>query len=209
MTTHSGIVFRPAGETHSDKVGTTRARCFLIEITDEWLEHVREYAPSLSHPIIFQNSSLIPLALRLLREARQIDAMTQMAIEGLMLELIAEACRRSPRISEAKSPRFLERAKEMLHQCFLEPLSLSEIALAVGVHPVYLASAFSRHYRCNIGEYQRRLRVEFTCGEIARSDAPLSQVALAAGYSDQAHFSRSFKRFAGMTPTEYRAYARQ
>src|SRR5262245_56685976 len=93
--------------------------------------------------------------------------MTQMAIEGLMLELIAEACRRSPRISEAKSPRFLERAKEMLQQCFLEPLSLSEIALAVGVHPVYLASAFRRHYRCSIGEYKRRLRVEFTCGEIA------------------------------------------
>jgi AraC-like DNA-binding protein len=72
--------------------------------------------------------------------------------------------------------------------------------LAVGVHPVYLASAFRRHYRCSIGEYKRRLRVEFICGEIARSDAPLSQVALAAGYSDQAHFSRSFKRFAGMTP---------
>lgn len=48
--------------------------------------------------------------------------------------------------------------KEMLHDNFLQPLSLSQIAVTVGVHPVYLATAFRRHYQFSIGEYRRRLR---------------------------------------------------
>ena len=32
----------------------------------------------------------------------------------------------------------------------------------------------------------------------------LSEIAFAAGYCDQSHFSRSFKRYTGLTPAEYR-----
>jgi AraC family transcriptional regulator len=126
-----------------------------------------------------------------------------------MLEIIAEACRKRMKLSRARPPRWLEQTKEMLHESFLEPLTLSGIAETVGVHPVYLASVFRRYYRCSVGEYKRRLQVEFACGEIASTAAPLSQIALAAGYADQAHFSRTFKRFTGMTPTEYRASSRR
>jgi AraC family transcriptional regulator len=72
------------------------------------------------------------------------------------------------------------------------------------VHPVYLACAFRRHYRSTVGEYVRRLRVEFACRELSATRAPLAQVALAAGFADQSQFSRTFKRVVGLTPTEYR-----
>ncbi|HEX5732840.1 MAG TPA: AraC family transcriptional regulator [Blastocatellia bacterium] len=189
-------------------MGNTIARCFIIEAENLWLDPVREYATTLNRPAIFQSSSLAYLAMRLRRESLHPDGMTPLAIEGLMLEIIAEACRKRIKHSRAKPPRWLEQTKEMLHECFLEPLTLSGIAETVGVHPVYLASVFRRYYRCSVGEYKRQLQVEFACGEIARTDAPLSQIALAAGYCDQAHFSRMFKRVTGMTPAEYRASSR-
>jgi AraC family transcriptional regulator len=36
------------------------------------------------------------------------------------------------------------------------------------------------------------------------SNVPLVEIALAAGFADQTHFTRSFKRITGMTPTEFR-----
>jgi transcriptional regulator GlxA family with amidase domain len=52
-------------------------------------------------------------------------------------------------------------------------------------------------------------RLEFACGEVCFSEAPLSDVALAAGFCDQSHFSRAFKRHTGFSPAEYRAAARR
>jgi AraC-like DNA-binding protein len=69
-------------------------------------------------------------------------------------------------------------------------------------------SEFRKHYDCTIGEYPRRLRSEFACREIAVSDAPLVEIALSAGFANQAHFTRTFKRLKGITPTEYRSIYR-
>jgi AraC family transcriptional regulator len=138
------LLFRPAGEHHSNQLGTTTARCFLIEVDNSWLESQLEYLPMLTGPAIFQNSSLTQLAMRLRRESRQPDAVTPLASEALMLEMIAEACRQRL-TSSREPPRWLRQMKEILHDRFLEPLTLSEIAVMVGVHPVYLASAFRRY----------------------------------------------------------------
>jgi AraC family transcriptional regulator len=68
---------------------------------------------------------------------------------------------------------------------------------------------FRKHYRHTIGDYQRNLRVQFACHEIAASDASFSEIALSAGFYDQGHLSRIFKRHTGMTPAQYRAVSRR
>jgi AraC family transcriptional regulator len=78
------------------------------------------------------------------------------------------------------------------------------IADLVGVHPVHLASTFRQHYRCTIGEYVRHLRIEFACRMISSSEASLADIALAAGFFDQSHFSKAFKQLTGMTPSQFR-----
>jgi AraC family transcriptional regulator len=87
-------------------------------------------------------------------------------------------------------------------------LSLTSLAEAIGIHPVYLASEFRRHYRRSIGAYVRRLRVDYACRQLTTTEAPLAEIALAAGFADQSHFSRTFKSHVGMTPLAYRRDAR-
>jgi AraC family transcriptional regulator len=98
----------------------------------------------------------------------------------------------------------LKQAKDFIADEFSQPLTLSIIAGAVNVHPVYLANSFRRHYGCTIGEYVRQRRVKFACDRISNSRDPLAEVALAAGFANQSHFARAFKQVTGMTPGEYR-----
>jgi AraC family transcriptional regulator len=204
----SMLVYHPPGEVHSQHFNDSAGRLFRVEMSPAWLERVREMTAALDDPAEFHGGALPWLAAKLYREFREMDEVSPLAIEGLTLELVAATSRqqRAAIASVRKPPRWLKEAREMIHaRSCGERLTLSEIAQAVGVHPVYLAREFRRVYRCTVGEYVRRLRIEFACREIVRSDAPLVDIAAAAGFYDQSHFSRTFKRHVGLTPAQYRA----
>lgn len=207
----SHLIFRPAEEIHSDNFGDSKAHCFIIEFESEWLARFHNSALILNSPAIFRDNSLIWLAMNLRRELREADDATPMVIEGGMLELIARSWRTAAtaaRGSERKAPRWLEQAREILHEHFSEHLTLPGIAETVGVHPAYLTTVFRQHYCCSIGEYLRRVRIEFAASELSTTEAPVVDIALAAGFSHQSHFSRTFKRFTRLTPAQYRLASR-
>jgi AraC family transcriptional regulator len=102
-------------------------------------------------------------------------------------------------------PKWLERVRDILEQRFAEPFKLSEMAAEAGVHPVHLAREFRKHYGTSVGEYLRKVRIEYACRELMDSNAAVANIAFAAGFADQSHFSRTFKRFCGTTPARYRA----
>jgi len=119
--------------------------------------------------------------------------------------MLAEVSRRQVRVSDHKPPRWLAQALELLREQFSEHLTIAYLARSVGVHPVHLAREFRKFYRCTIGEYIRQLRIEYACRKLSISDASLAAIASGAGFSDQSHFSRTFKRLVDMTPAQYRA----
>ena len=121
-----------------------------------------------------------------------------------MLELLAKTCRHQKQNSEPRLPLWLRQARDFLHDRFSESLTLNVVAQAVGVHPVHLAREFRRHYHCTVGGYVRNLRIECARSELVTSETPLADIALAAGYSDQSHFTTAFKRQTGLSPAEFR-----
>jgi AraC family transcriptional regulator len=204
----SSVKFQPAGEEHSDVYGNEMVRCFIIELQSEWL--IRMGAMSLveNNPLVYKNSRLAWLMMRLRAEFQAMEDESPLLIEGLVLELIAETSRGRRRLSGGKPPLWLQRAEEFIHEQFSHPLTLSLIANFVGVHPVYLANSFRRYYHQSIGEYLRHLRVEFACHKIHTSNDALAEIALAAGFANQSHFTQTFKRMTGMSPAKYRAARR-
>jgi AraC-like DNA-binding protein len=55
-----------------------------------------------------------------------------------------------------------------------------------------------------LGSYVRRLRLEWVAAELLGSEDSLASLALAAGFADQSHLTRAFKRHTGLTPLAYR-----
>jgi AraC family transcriptional regulator len=200
----STLTFRPPGEVHRDSFHGRDVRVFIIEIPLTWLDKLRGHSIRLDRAEEFQGGPLPRLTARLNREFHQADAASALIIEGLTLELIAEAARHTAGGAESGLPCWLKRAKDLIHARFTENLTLEEIASAVGVHPVHLATVFRRKYYSTVGEYIRRLRVEYACLELARGETPLGTIALDAGFANQSHFSSTFKRMTGLTPASYR-----
>jgi AraC family transcriptional regulator len=176
----------------------------VVQPKPQWLEYISDYSNIWSKSFKIKNKFTSNLAFRLYNELRNFDRLTPLAIEGLILEIIAETDRHLMRLSENRKPKWLGEVNDLLHSDFLEDLSLSVIAQTINIHPVHLARTFRKHYRSTIGEYLRNLRLEYACREISRSEDSLGDIALRAGFTDQSHFSRIFKRRMGVTPTEYR-----
>lgn len=93
--------------------------------------------------------------------------------------------------------------------------ALSEFTVRSDVGHVIAATGYSHRtmitlFRCAVGlapkQYVRVLRFARALKDLGARRG-LADVAIEAGYSDQAHFSREFRGFAGVTPSEYRRIA--
>jgi AraC-like DNA-binding protein len=102
-----------------------------------------------------------------------------------------------------KAPR-LKRAADFIRQNCTRPVRLEEICAAEDLSPSHLIRAFKQEHGLTPHAYQINCRIEF-CRSRLRAGHSIAEVALAAGFSDQAHFQRSFKKLVAATPGQYRA----
>jgi AraC family transcriptional regulator len=182
--------------------------CLVVEIAPQRLERMRTLL-ALREPIFAPGGRAAWLTLRMYSEALRSDRASSLGLEGLTLEILAELAQQQNKPTGKNPPRWLEQARELLHAQFGENLTHDAIAQVSGVHPVHLATMFRRFYHCTIGEYVRRLRIEFASHQISTSRDSLCEIGLAAGFADQSHFSRVFKGHTGLTPGRFRSNLRR
>lgn len=86
-------------------------------------------------------------------------------------------------------------------------LAVREVVRQSGYSHRTFISLFHRAVGLTPKVYCRVLRFQRALRRVSVGTASWLDVALAAGYSDQAHFNREFRTFVGVTPTEYRQVA--
>jgi AraC family transcriptional regulator len=209
--THDGVaghvVFKPAGVPHANRCRSNGARLFRIELHGAGSEDslgsgtLRDYAWASGGPAL-------ALMLRARREHRTSDPDSDLALECLALEVLARlpgGDNRSPhRDARGPEPPWFRRLLDLLHSRSDEPLRVSALADEVGVHPVYLARVFRRRLHGTVGEYVRWLRLARSIEAMRYRGRSLADIALDAGFYDQAHFSRTFRSGLGRSPAAYR-----
>jgi AraC family transcriptional regulator len=195
--------FLPPGQLHENEY-STGARCLLVRIEPAALDRLGDHSPVLSAPGEVPGLASSWLANRLYREFTAEDNIAPLAIEGVLLEILAESARAIGEGSAAHAPAWLRRVREALEDSYLLAPSLAELAGIAGVHPVHLSREFRKHYQSTIGEFIRKRRIEHACRLLSTSDTPLSEIALTCGFSDQSHFCAMFKGHTGLTPAKFR-----
>jgi AraC family transcriptional regulator len=200
----SSILVKPAGESHANHYGPEGARCFIIELKPSRLELLCDSSKLFETPAHIRGGILSALAMKTYKEFGNMDSASQLIIAGLVLEMLGYAERRSLNESTSTPPRWLCEARDFIHAQFSGRISLFSVAETVGVHPSHLARLFKRHYQFTVGDYVRYLRMEYAKQELAAGKRSLAEIAVAAGFYDQSHFSQSFKNELGITPRDFR-----
>jgi len=195
------------GYVHSHEITSKEAMSLCAMFMPDFLKRLSIPPTALEMPTIYESGPVIEVGLRIYREMWASDEASDLVLEGLFLQLVGEMDRADmPR--DLLPPPWLEEAKDLLNDRYLDGLSLVQIADEIGVHPSHLSRTFRRHFGQTLGEYVRSLRIDHAIRQLASTDCPISQIAATAGFSDHAHFSRECKKRLGMTPVELRRSVR-
>jgi len=206
------VLTEPAGELHGNLFERSGAEVLTVQPDPARLEQLEPFAGVLGEVNHMRDLVVAAVARRAAGELGAPDEVTPFAVEGLILELLALTARLrgGPPIGiERRPPRWLGQARALLHDRYSEHLTVAEVAAAVGVHPVHLTRVFRLHYGTPVGAYVRGLRLDWAAGQLTASGQCIAQIALQAGFYDQSHFTRTFKRQFGQTPRAYRRATRQ
>ncbi|WP_410771242.1 helix-turn-helix domain-containing protein [Fontibacillus sp. BL9] len=85
-----------------------------------------------------------------------------------------------------------------------QSLSLNQVARHVHMNPNYFSAMFKRETGQNYIEFVTRMKMQKAMAMLRETPAKVSEVAGDIGYGDLKYFNRLFKKFTGLTPSEYR-----
>lgn len=98
----------------------------------------------------------------------------------------------------------VRQAREAIAEHADAPINVQDIARQVGLNVRYFISLFKEGTGLSPHQYQIAMRVDRARNLIQDQQVPLSEVAVCAGFSDQSHLNRHFKRSYGYTPGGFR-----
>jgi AraC-like DNA-binding protein len=133
----------------------------------------------------------------------QIEHLEKESASVSFMERVHRFLGTNPSLHSAPVPSLVRAADFIRHNC-TRSLKLADICAAAGLSASHLIRAFRQSYGLTPHAYQLNCRVEH-CRSQLRAGHPIAEVAFEAGFADQAHFQRTFKRFFAATPGQYQS----
>ena len=198
------LFFNPAGTTHRDSFELAQGRFLAISLSDQCHNIASDSTKLPPAAIALQADAAVGTGLRIARLCLHDHPDYSLGIvESLCWELLSNIA--GEKFWSGKShPAWLRVALELLQDQCARQVQITGIARQIGVHPVHLARTFRTAFHCTPSEYLARCRAAKAMALLRDSNLPLTEIALIAGFFDQSHLSKSFRRHFGIAPNAYR-----
>jgi AraC family transcriptional regulator len=205
LTLTPGTVFtEPAGEPHANEFASTGATVLIVQPLRRPADFSTLERRAFDTQSTFASYPAARLAAEIAREVQFGDAYTSLAIDGLVLQMLSVALRAGERVRACDRPGWLDQVVEIIHDEPAHRLSITALSKTTGIHPSHLARAFRAAYGVSLGRFARNVRLDAAAAALATTSQTISRIASDAGFADQSHFTRAFKRCRGMTPAQFR-----
>ena len=133
----------------------------------------------------------------------QADTLHKQSAAVEYFTLLQQTLAPAPTQPHAEPLQQLSRAADYIAEHCTEALRLEDICQAAELSPSYFIRTFKQHYGMTPHAYLLNRRIQRSQHWL-RQGLDLAEIALAAGFADQAHFQRTFKRQLAATPGQYR-----
>ncbi len=107
-------------------------------------------------------------------------------------------------ISDGSEPAAVARARKFIDQTLADPLPLSLVARHAGLSESHFCRVFKETTGLTLTDYVNRRRIEWAKKELLKPEVRVSEIAFQIGYQSLSQFNRSFARFTGNSPTNFR-----
>lgn len=107
-------------------------------------------------------------------------------------------------VTETAADKMAGKIRSFIDEHYSEELSLDILADKMGVSSKYLSRVFKQAMVMNLSDYLCFVRVEKT-KELLLTDMPLNQIMESVGIFNRTTFTRMFRRWEGISPSEYRS----
>ena len=107
-------------------------------------------------------------------------------------------------ISENSDPAPIARAKKFIEATLADPLPLSLVARQAALSESHFCRLFKETTGLTLTDYINRRRIEWAKRELLKPEVRVSEIAFQIGYQSLSQFNRSFARFTGNSPTNFR-----
>lgn len=87
---------------------------------------------------------------------------------------------------------------------FREDIDSSDIAHAADIHPKYAMNVFKKSTGMTLNDYVNLMRLSYAQAMLMQDGANVLQVAMDSGFGSLSAFNKSFRKIAGMSPTDFR-----
>jgi AraC family transcriptional regulator len=193
-----GLYYYP-GISHQNLQYSPGTRIFNIELGINFFVESDVDMPAEEH--MFSDRLMVNRSgmLKILKEHYWQDQHSRIAVEQLCAELVSQNT-----ATGRHYPEWSRRIIEILNDQWDCSWSLTGLSELLDIHPVTLSKYFSKYFNCTLGDYIRRIRVEKSLPLIRHHHHSLTEIAYLCGFSDQAHFTRTFTQITGMRPKQYR-----
>lgn len=137
------------------------------------------------------------------------EGFRQAAVAHLTVLLVAVARLAGDVVGDLRrsDEKLLAEVFDVIEQRFAAGLSLSDVAVAVGLTPAYLTTVVRRKTGRTVADWITQRRMTEARRLLAQPQWSIAEVSRAVGYPDPSYFTRAFRREHGRTPRVWRAEA--
>jgi AraC family transcriptional regulator len=192
----------------------TRVAYFYIDLQDPLFDPGAGIArPTISPRLFFFDQAVWDTALKLKAEIGNSDPSSRPYAEALGLVLIHELIRLERTAWAALRPLRgglpvwqQKRVMEFIEEHLAEEISLAALAELADLSLFHFARAFTQSFGVPPHRYHMARRMDLARRMLQKPALSVTEIGIQIGFRETSSFTRAFRRFTGLTPTEYRRH---